>query len=117
MAGITKINATHSASTDDELVKECETTTGRRDCDDAINWTEPVKGIPISPPEDTIAILVDVRGRRGAIRIFKKSDKEYVDGVGTERSGNLVIVPWDPCWYFQAAGSLLVGYVVLKRPA
>jgi hypothetical protein len=43
-------------------------------------------------------IIVDVRSSRGAVRIFKKSDDdtsggEYLDGIGTEQAGKLVIVP------------------------
>jgi hypothetical protein len=41
-----------------------------------------------------VAIVVDVRDITAAIRIFAKEDDGYIDGVGTEEAGNLVIVPW-----------------------
>lgn len=89
-------------------------------CNPTITWTIP-DNKPTTPPGDTVVIIVDVRSSRGAVRIFKKSGDdttsgEYLDGIGTELAGKLVIVPWDSDWYFSAAGSLPVGYVMRKAP-
>ncbi|ELR10463.1 hypothetical protein VC83_01803 [Pseudogymnoascus destructans] len=108
---VTKIQA--ASSTDDKLVEECEEKTNC-DCDPTITWTTPAKAKPTTPPENTVAIIVDVRMSKGAIRIFQKSGSEYLDGIGTEQAGNLVIVPWSSAWYISAAGSLPVGYVAKR---
>ncbi|KAH7370305.1 hypothetical protein BKA65DRAFT_545014 [Rhexocercosporidium sp. MPI-PUGE-AT-0058] len=105
----TKIQAT--SLTDEQLVDECKEKTNCGDCDPTITWTTPAKGKITTPPENTVVIIVDVRSSRGAIRIFRKSDSGYVDGIGTQQAGNLVIVPWNSDWYISAAGSLPVGYV------
>ena len=78
-------------------------------CDPTITWTTPDRGGKTIPPENTVVIIVDVRSNRGAIRIFQKSSGEYLDGIGIEQAGNLVIVPWSSTWYISAAGSLRVG--------
>jgi len=44
----------------------------------------PGKGEKTDPPDDTVVIIVDVRKRLGAIRIFQKHDGEYLGGVRTE---------------------------------
>jgi len=116
MPKVTKIRA--ASSTDDKLVKECEKKTNCGDCNPTITWTTP-SNKPTTPPEDTVVIIVDVRSSRGAVRIFKQSgddasSDEYLDGIGTEQAGKLVIVPWDSGWYFSAAGSLPVGYVTRR---
>jgi hypothetical protein len=84
------------------------------DCDPTITWVTPEKGRKSTPPEATVVMVVDVRSSRGAIRIFESTSGEYIDGIGTEQEGNLVIVPWNSGWYYTAAGSLPVGYVVRK---
>jgi hypothetical protein len=65
----------------------------------------PSKGVRTSPPADTVALAVNV----GAIRIFETSSKKYVDGVGTEEAGKLIMIPWNNAWYYSAAGSLPLG--------
>jgi len=107
----TKIRAT--SSTDDRLVEECEHKTNCGDCERIITWTTPQKGQRTLPPEDTLVLVVDV-GSKGAVRIYKNSDREYVDGVGTQQAGHLVFVPWDSGWYYSAAGSPRVGYITRK---
>jgi len=109
---VTKIKAT--SSTDEKLVEECQEKTNCSDCDPTITWTTPEKGKRTTPPENTLVMVVDVRSSRGAIRIFETSSGEYVDGIGTEQTGNMVIVPWDSRWHISAAGSLPVGYVVRR---
>lgn len=87
--------------------------TGCGDCESII-WKTPSKGTRIDPPANTVAVVVDVVDNRGAIRIFEKEGEEYVDGVGTEETGNLVIVPWESSWWFRVSGSIRTGYVVVK---
>ena len=84
------------------------------DCDPTIAWITPERGKSMTPPENTVVLIVDVRSNRGAIRIFQKSDGEYLDGIGTDKYGNLMIVPWSSTWYISAAGSVRVGYVASK---
>jgi hypothetical protein len=62
----------------------------------------------------TVAIVVDVRDNRGAINIHEKESNEFIDGVGIEEAGNLVIVTWDSNWYYWAVGTLRVAYIKLK---
>jgi len=58
-------------------------------------------------------IAVDLRGKsKGAIRIFEASNRRYLDGVGTELAGNLILIPWNDGWYYSVAGSLLLGFIV-----
>jgi len=68
----------------------------------------------MNPPENTVVVVVDVRGNQGAIRIVDKSDNKYVDGVGTEEAGKLVMLPWNSSWWFYTIGSIRVGYVAKK---
>ncbi|KFY68445.1 hypothetical protein V496_01067 [Pseudogymnoascus sp. VKM F-4515 (FW-2607)] len=103
-----------ASSTDEQLVEECKDKTNC-DCDPTITWTNPEKGTSTTPPENTAAIIVDVRTSKGVIRIFQKSDSEYLGAIGTEQAGNLVIVPWRSGWYISAAGSLPVGYVAKRE--
>jgi hypothetical protein len=46
-----------------------------------------------SPSADTIALVVNVSDNIGVIRIFETSSKKYVDGVGTEEAGKLIMIP------------------------
>lgn len=47
----------------------------------------------MTPPENTVVVIVDVRSKQGAIQITDKQSNEYVDGVRTEAAGNLVMIP------------------------
>ena len=51
---------------------------------------------------------------QGAIRVFEKEDDTYVNIVGTEEAGNMVIVPWKSTWWFRLSGSLRIGYIKVK---
>ncbi len=61
-----------------------------------------------------MAIVVDVRNNRGAINIHDTQSEDWVDQVGTEESGKLVIVPWNSSWFYYSVGSLAVRYIVEK---
>jgi hypothetical protein len=80
-----------------------------------IEWITPDGGKRTSPPTDTVALVVDVRDNKGAIRIFQTSSKKYVHMVGTEESGKLIMITWKSVWYYSAAGSLPVGYIIEKK--
>lgn len=88
--------------------------TGCGDCE-PITWTTPSKGTRIDPPAKTVAIVVNVIDNLGAIRIFEQEGDEYVNGVGTEEVGNLMIVPWDSKWWFRVSGFLRIGYIIVKN--
>jgi hypothetical protein len=64
---------------------------------------------------NTVAIVVDVRNSRGAINIHETQSNDWVDQVGTEETGKLVIVLWKSNWYYYSVGSLPVGYIVKKN--
>lgn len=61
-----------------------------------------------------MAVVVDVANNQGMIRFFDKETDDYVNGVGIEEAGNLVIVPWDSKWWAWVSGSLRIGYIVVK---
>ena len=46
----------------------------------------------IYPLVSTIAIVVDVRTNRRAINIYKKESNKFINRVGIEEAGKLVIV-------------------------
>lgn len=59
-----------------------------------------------------MAVVVNVGGNQGAVHIFEKNDDSYVDTVGTEETGYVVVVPWGNDWWFRVSGSLQVGYAI-----
>ncbi len=65
----------------------------------------------MTPPADTVAIVVDLRKNWGAIRIYKAQNDDYVDMVGMEEAKNLVIVLWQNDWVYLCTGSPRVGFV------
>jgi len=95
-------------STDEALVEACKKQTKCGECE--IEWIT-AKGIRISPPADTVALVVNLVDNVRAIRIFETSSKKFVDMVGTENAGKLIMIPWNSAWYYSAAGSLPLGYI------
>ena len=78
-------------------------------------WTTLAKNVRMDPSETTVALVVDVRGGQGAIRIVNKEDNKHVDGVGPmKEAGNLVIVLWKNKWWYYAIGSVRVAHVEKK---
>jgi hypothetical protein len=75
-----------------------------------LHWTTHEDRETINPPEGTAAIVVDVRDKRAAIRIFT-SNEEYLTGVGSEEAGNLVVGPWQSNWFYLCTGSPRVGHI------
>jgi hypothetical protein len=79
-----------------------------------ITWTSPSKGTRIYPPENTVAIIVNLVNNPGAIRIFR-DESTYIDGVFIDDSDeSREIVLWKIGWWFRASGSPQVAYVAKK---
>ncbi|KAI9888494.1 MAG: hypothetical protein M1814_006885 [Vezdaea aestivalis] len=101
-------------SEDDKLIDKCRDSFDCGDCESP-TWKAPSNNVHIHPSENTIAIIIDVRDNKGAIFIHEKEDGKYVDGVGTEETGNLVIVPWNNNWYYYSIGSVRLAWVERKE--
>jgi hypothetical protein len=84
----------------------------RDDCEN-IEWTALPKATRIKPSLNAIAVVVDVIERQGAIHITN-DEGSYIDMVGTEFAGHMVLVPWDNSWFLRVSGSIEVGYVLVK---
>lgn len=68
----------------------------------------------MKPPPTVVAVIVDVTNSQGAIHITN-DDGTYIDMVGTEFAGYLVVVPWKCDWRLRGSGSIEVGYVLGKE--
>ena len=68
----------------------------------------------MDPPENTVVVVVDVRSNQGAMQIVDKQKDEYVDMVGTEEAGNLVMVPWNSDWRYYCIGTTRLAYIGQK---
>jgi len=103
------------SSKDQVVLDRCKQETKCDNCD--INapispTTEPPT--TIYPPENTIAIVVDISKDGGRIKFFEISNGEFVGDVSAEDYKKLVIVPWDSGWCYYSIGSLKVRYVLRK---
>jgi hypothetical protein len=83
------------------------------DCD--MEWIEQAKNIHIHPPDDTLAVVVYVPSKRGAMFIHETEGGDYLDGVGAEDTECYVIIPWDNRWYYYTIGSIRLGYIRKKQ--
>ncbi|KAI9749788.1 MAG: hypothetical protein M4579_006738 [Chaenotheca gracillima] len=101
------------AATDDDLVEKCKEQTNCGDCT-APDWMTPSEDVRMIPPEDTVALVIDIGQNQGAIQIVEKQANKYVDMVGTEEAGNMVMIPWNKDWWFYCIGSTRVGYIRTK---
>ena len=77
----------------------------------SILWTIPEKATRITPPEETVAIVIDLTDSQGALRIFEVETDKFVDMIGMDDQGNQVLVPWENQWWFRASGQLRIGYI------
>lgn len=68
----------------------------------------------ITPASEIVAIAVDAREIKAAIRIYEKKSGDYVDGVGTEEQGKVVIVPWNSSWVYLCTGTPRVGHILQR---
>jgi len=104
-------------SEDQKLIELFEKT----ECDDRVTlfWATLENRTTITPPEGTLAIVVDVRvkeGQSGAFFIHEQQSEEFVDMVGMENRGKLIIVPWDGDWcYYTVQYLRRVGYLRKKE--
>ncbi|KAK3934392.1 hypothetical protein QBC46DRAFT_218326, partial [Diplogelasinospora grovesii] len=65
----------------------------------------------VTPPNDTIAILVQVRNTSGVVYIYVTETDDYKDRVGQDYSGQTVIVPWKQGLKFVCYGTCRIGLV------
>lgn len=79
------------------------------DC--TIEWFSPTNNVRTSPSPGTLAVVVDIGSNAGAVRIHEIDGGKFVDGVGTEESGKVVLVPWDGDWYYYTIGKIRLGYI------
>ncbi|OCL12970.1 hypothetical protein AOQ84DRAFT_131021 [Glonium stellatum] len=97
---------------EDALIRECKEETDCGDCE-APDWIKP-DGTRTNPPNDTVAIVVDMRNNVGAVLIHERRDGKYKGGVGTEDQGYMVMVPWSNDWYYYSIGSTRLAYIKKK---
>jgi len=109
--GATKITTVESAGV--KLAETCKDIT-KYDCAEP-TWTTHQDGDDVTPPDGTVAIVVDLRNAWGSIRIYQKQSDDYVDMVGMDEKPNLVIVPWQGDWTYLCTGSPQVGCVMKIR--
>lgn len=67
-------------------------------------------------PSSTIAIVIDISATGGAVNIGKdaqtKLGVKYMGRVGLEDAGNLVIVAWEPEWWYYTVGRVGIRYII-----
>lgn len=65
----------------------------------------------VEPTDNVVAVVVDMRNASSnCLHIYNSSD-EFIDMVGTEFKGYLVIVPWATGLKFMCWGPCKVGLV------
>jgi len=106
--GVVKVRTTNA---DEESLKRLCREEAKCEDSSILLWKNHQDGDAIHPPAGTVALVVDIRNNRAAIKIFEKQDDDYVDGVGTEEAGKLVIVPWKSSWFYFCTGTPRVGHV------
>jgi hypothetical protein len=65
----------------------------------------------VQPTNDVVAIVVDMRNASSNSLNIHDNNDEYVDKVGLDFKGSLVIVPWMTGLKFICYGSCKVGLV------
>lgn len=68
--------------------------------------------IKSSFPENTIAVVIDIGQKNGAFRIFDNTTGKYLEGVGVEEKGRMVMIPWDSSWNYDTIGTLRFAYLL-----
>ncbi|PWY96014.1 hypothetical protein BO94DRAFT_454775, partial [Aspergillus sclerotioniger CBS 115572] len=81
---------------------------------ESIEWTTLPRRTRIKPPSTAVAVIVDVIHNQGAIHITD-DDRTYIDMVGTEFAGHLVVVRWNRNLWLRGSGHIEVGYVLAKE--
>ena len=65
-------------------------------------------------PKHALAMLFDVRDKRGTVRIFRSKDDYYLGGVDHE-SGTIIMVPWNEDWNYSCVGKLRAAYIYIQQ--
>lgn len=108
------------SSTDSELVEICKT---ELNCDECRIESGPSTETiyQTSPPENTVAVVIDISSVGGSLNIHQTSDNKwgnvFIGMVGMEDSENgdrLVILPWEARWYYRSLGAIKIKYAVKK---
>ena len=106
--GVTKIRTTDP--NEENILGKLEDETRGTRCT-KLQWNTHQDRDEINPDDSTAAIVVDLRNITAAIRIFETNDDQFIDGVGIEEAGKLVIVPWQSGWWYYCTGSPRVGHI------
>ena len=61
-------------------------------------WTTPSRATRIELPPNTVAVIVNLVDNQGIVRMYEKDTDKYVDMVGIEETGNMVILLWQSNW-------------------
>jgi len=99
-------------ASDPELLEACKKETGLSDCESPVWQTTSTPQIRSNFPENTVAVVVDVRQEVGALRIFENATGKYLDGIGIEEKGNMVMVTWETGWNYDTVGIVRLGYIL-----
>lgn len=67
------------------------------------------------PPENTLAIVIDLTKGQGAFRFYELTADKYIDMVGMEDSGKQILVQWNNQWWLRMSGQLRIGYIAEKK--
>jgi hypothetical protein len=74
---------------------------------------------PTSPPSNTLAVVVNISSDGGSLKVYRTSDNrwgnDFIDKVGTEdceRGTKLVIIEWEPTWWYRSLSAIETRYVV-----
>ncbi|KAK1470174.1 hypothetical protein CCUS01_06559 [Colletotrichum cuscutae] len=94
---------------DRKLKQLCETEIGK-DCS-IPEWHDLPDLYSTEPPKHTVAVLFDMRNTDGVIYIHESND-DYVDAVGSESKGNIIIIPWTTGLTFRCYGLCRIGYLM-----
>ncbi|KAK2734206.1 hypothetical protein CKAH01_18985 [Colletotrichum kahawae] len=94
---------------DRKLKQLCETQTGKG-CS-IPEWHNLPDLYSTEPSEQTVALLVDMRNTDGVIYIHESND-DYVDAVGSESEGHIVMIPWTAGLTFRCYGPCRIGYLM-----
>ncbi|KAK7219756.1 hypothetical protein V2G26_007759 [Clonostachys chloroleuca] len=93
---------------DSKLVEKCNKLTGL-ECAPP-EWEDHADLSKSIPDEGVVALIVDVDRSEGSVQFFTVSDDEYVDMVGQDGKGQ-VIVSWREGLQYVCFGACRVGKV------
>ncbi|KAK3362397.1 hypothetical protein B0T25DRAFT_5554 [Lasiosphaeria hispida] len=100
-------------SSDDKLVEKCERETGKR-CK-GLTWSAFGDLDVLQPSGDILAIVVDMRTASNNSLYIHDFNNDFIDKVGLDYKGSMVIVPWQEGLKFICYGSCDVGVVQAKQ--